>query len=253
VEPRRAQILTDIQSCSLPQVSWVVPNGDASDHPGFQNNETYSTENEKGPAWVASIVNAVGNSWAQSTVNGQNHQCDYWGGHTTGSKNQPTTVLIVWDDWGGWWDHVDPASAGAQNLPVQDGDPLCSAWGCGNTYGFRVPFMVVSAFMASGIDRNPPTQGYVSGDTRLAPGNEQPPYIHDFGSILGFVENNFLGSGAIGSINAVNQYPFADNFSPERRANSLSIPQVFLWRTSFAIHRAQHNRFGRFLFPQIRL
>jgi phospholipase C len=151
VEPRRAQILTDIQSCSLPQVSWVVPNGDASDHPGFQNNETYSTENEKGPAWVASIVNAVGNSWAQSTVNGQNHQCDYWGGHTTGSKNQPTTVLIVWDDWGGWWDHVDPASAGAQNLPVQDGDPLCSAWGCGNTYGFRVPFMVVSAFMASGI------------------------------------------------------------------------------------------------------
>ena len=215
VDSRRAQILADIQTCQLPQVSWVIPNGDASDHPGFQKSETYSQENEKGPSWVAAIINAVGNSWAQSTVNGQNHQCDYWGTHTpVGTGHEPTVILVVWDDWGGWWDHVDPATA----VPVQDGNDNCNVWGCGNTYGFRVPFLVVSAFMPTGTDRNPPFQGYVSGDTRTQ--GEQAPYIHDFGSILGFVENNFnLG---IGNINP--DYHFADFFSPEQRATPPTIP-----------------------------
>jgi len=73
--------------------------------------------------------------------------------------------------------------------------------------------LVVSAFTPS---------GYVSGDTRTPGGGEQAPYIHDFGSLLGFTEYNFLGVGGIGQINP--QYQFADAFSPERRSTPQTIP-----------------------------
>ena len=74
----QTKILTDIAKNQLPNVSWVIPNGRASDHP-FQNNGS-------GPSWVAAIVNAIGTS-------------QYW------SK---TAIFITWDDWGGFYDHVAP-------------------------------------------------------------------------------------------------------------------------------------------------
>ena len=58
------------------------------DRPDQQRNG----DGTEGPSWVAAIVNAVG----------QNTACDgvgYW---------QDTAVLVVWDDWGGWYDHVPP-------------------------------------------------------------------------------------------------------------------------------------------------
>ncbi len=104
-----SQVLTDIGNCNLAQVSWVIPGGKHSDHPNVNTGA--------GPAWVASIVNAVGN----------NHACKdkevYW---------DNTAILITWDDWGGWYDHEPPTIlAGAQ------GD---------YQYGARVPFIVVSAY-----------------------------------------------------------------------------------------------------------
>jgi phospholipase C len=198
------QVLKDMgvdnNPCQLRQVSWVVPNGKWSDHPGLKNG-TYSDEIEKGPAWVASIVNTLGTSPCVEPRDG----LPYW---------QDTVIFVVWDDWGGFWDHVDPLTA----LPVLLYNDQCSVWGCGDVYGFRVPFLVVSAYMAAGQGQ----QGYVSGDTRTPGGGEVAPYIHDFGSILGFVENNFnLG---IGNINSQNQYPFADGFAPERTGNPNAIP-----------------------------
>jgi hypothetical protein len=71
------QLLTDIAHGTLAQVSWVVPAGSYSDHP---------TSGSGGPAWVASIVDAVG-------------QSPYW---------TDTAILVTWDDWGGWYDHVSP-------------------------------------------------------------------------------------------------------------------------------------------------
>jgi len=62
-----AQVLHDLgavshQECNLKQVSWVIPNGDRSDHPGFEtSNQNHSTDIEGGPAWVADIVNTLGN------------------------------------------------------------------------------------------------------------------------------------------------------------------------------------------------
>jgi hypothetical protein len=205
----RKQILSDLGAdlvhspCNLKKVSWVIPNGHWSDHPGMKNDETDSTEIEGGPAWVAAIVNTLGTTTCIEPEDG----LPYW---------KDTVVFVVWDDWGGFWDHVNPETA--PNLGVQNN---CPGWGCGYTHGFRVPFLVVSAYQAAGNGQ----PGYVSGDTRTPGGGEPAPYIHDFGSLLAFIEYNFLGQTAIGTINpAQNQYPFADGFAPERLQNPNALP-----------------------------
>ena len=122
-------VLEDIANGNLAQVTWVIPDGAASDH--AQSN------NGSGPYWVASIVNSIGNS-------------KYWGN---------TAIIITWDDWGGWYDHVAPKV-------VNDG----VSWGSGYVYGFRVPLVVVSPYAkAAYIDHT----------------------NHDFGSVLKFVETTF--------------------------------------------------------------
>jgi phospholipase C len=135
------QVLTDIARGNLPAVSWVIPTGQASDHAGINNGS--------GPSWVASIVNAVGQSHYGST----------------------TAIIITWDDWGGWYDHVPPPQVRVN----------CSQWGCGYIYGFRVPLIVVSPFAKA---------GYVSHVN------------HDFGSILKFIEETF-GLGSLGYADAI--------------------------------------------------
>jgi phospholipase C len=114
-----AQVLTDIANGQLANVSWVIPTGQESDHANGNKG--------LGPSWVASVVNAIGNS-------------QYW---------DNTAIIITWDDWGGWYDHVAPTVINSYE------------------YGFRVPLIIVSPFAR---------QGYVSHVT------------HDFGSILKFIE-----------------------------------------------------------------
>ncbi len=120
-----AQILTDIQLGHLASVSWVIPTGEESDHA--------RTNDGSGPSWVSSIVNAIGAS-------------PYW---------TNTVILIAWDDWGGWYDHVAP--------------PIDPQYGYFEN-GFRVPLLVVSAYTPA---------GYVSQQT------------HTFGSMLKFIETAF--------------------------------------------------------------
>jgi phospholipase C len=75
-----------------------------------------------------------------------------------------TAVVITWDDWGGWYDHVP--------------SPILNSPQGGYQLGFRVPLVFVSAYTPA---------GYIS--------NLQ----QDFGSILRFIEHNFgLGEGALG-------------------------------------------------------
>ncbi|MGA8733949.1 MAG: alkaline phosphatase family protein [Terriglobales bacterium] len=92
------QVLSDIQSGQLATVSWVIPNGQSSDHAIVNDGS--------GPSWVASVVNAIGNS-------------QYW---------SDTAIFITWDDWGGWYDHVAPTVINSYE------------------YGFRVPLIVVSPY-----------------------------------------------------------------------------------------------------------
>jgi phospholipase C len=95
-------ILTDISAGQLRQVSWVIPTGASSDH-------ALGTDGT-GPSWVASIVNAVG-------------QSQYW---------QNTAIFVTWDDWGGWFDHVKPQIYNSYEL------------------SFRVPLIVVSPYAKPG-------------------------------------------------------------------------------------------------------
>ena len=98
VIPFPPQILTDIKAGKLATVSWAIPPSVSSDHPHGNNGS--------GPSWVASIVNAVGNS-------------PYWNN---------TAIFVSWDDWGGWYDHVPP--------------PIRNSY----EYGFRVPLVIISPY-----------------------------------------------------------------------------------------------------------
>jgi len=138
-EPK--DVLTDIAACNLRSVSWVIPAARYSDHAGLKSGNG-------GPAWVASIVNAVGNSTKCDSGKG------YW---------EDTAILITWDDWGGWYDHVPPTF-----LAPPQGD---------YQYGFRVPLLVVSAYTP---------RGYVNN------------VHHDFGTVLRFIEHNYgIDEGAL--------------------------------------------------------
>ncbi len=118
----QTQVLNDIANGNLAQVSWVIPDGGDSDHAGKNQG--------LGPSWVASVVNAIGTS-------------KYWSN---------TAIIITWDDWGGWYDHVAPTIYDSYE------------------YGFRVPLIIVSPYSK---------QAYVSH------------VMHDFGSILKFTEEVF--------------------------------------------------------------
>jgi phospholipase C len=125
----QSKVLSDIANGQLAQVTWIIPDGYGSD---------YALANDgSGPSWVSSIVNAIGNS-------------GYWAN---------TAIIITWDDWGGWYDHVPP-------IVINDG----TSWGSGYVYGFRVPMIVVSPYAKA---------AYISHVT------------HDFGSILKFIEKTF--------------------------------------------------------------
>jgi len=134
VDLKSADVLSDIGNCELRNVSWVIPTGQNSDHAGYNS--------AGGPAWVASIVNAIGQS---ACINPDGSS--YW---------NSTAILILWDDWGGWYDHEAPTF-----LAQPFGD---------YQLGFRVPFIFVSAYTRAGLIENE---------------------RHDFGSALRFVEHNF--------------------------------------------------------------
>ncbi len=117
------KVFEDISRDTLPAVSWIIPDFQNSDHPGDAS--------DTGPSWVAQVVNAIGRSPAWNT----------------------TAIVIVWDDWGGWYDHVAPPG------PRRYGG-----------LGFRVPMIVVSPYAKA---------GYVSHRR------------YELGSIVRFVEDNW--------------------------------------------------------------
>jgi len=188
-----APILTDIASCSLQQVSWVIPDGNWSDHAGSEN-----SPGDGGPSWVAAIVNAVGSQ--PTCANGDK----YW---------NDTVILVVWDDWGGWYDDVVPPDCASNPCTGYSG-------GGGNgkqyVYGFRVPLLVVGAY----TQQVTPQGGYISGpqSNPTCPGSY---YCHDFGSILNFIEYAFgTGGYPLGiappngaGISQDPTWPYADYFA----------------------------------------
>jgi len=174
VTDTNTQIFTDITNGALPAVSWVIPDGEDSDHPGKYG--------DNGPSWVASVVNAVG-------------QSSYW---------SSSAIIVVWDDWGGFYDHVPP--------PLQDN------WG---GLGFRVPMIVISPYALGGGSQN-----YVSHTQ------------YEFGSILKFIEGTF----GLGSLNTTdvraNSILDCFNFTQQPRSFSV-IPSKR--NKAYFIHRGPTN------------
>lgn len=157
-------ILRDIANCQLAQVSWVTPTGGWADHEGpTPQNAPY------GPAWVAAIINAIGNNPtcpAGTPGAGQT----YW---------DNTVIVVTWDDWGGFTDNQPPLILG--KLPCVQTSPPTPCPG-DYQFGFRVPLLIVSAYTPA---------GYIDNGA------------HDFGSILRMIEGiNHLPEGMLGNADA---------------------------------------------------
>jgi phospholipase C len=108
-----SQVLTDMGAnggaCNLKNVSWVIPTSANSDHPGGSTG---------GPAWVANIINTLGQSGCKNSDG-----TTYW---------DTTAVVVTWDDFGGFYDHEPPTIEANPEGGYQ--------------LGFRVPLIFVSAY-----------------------------------------------------------------------------------------------------------
>lgn len=127
----QTKVLSDAKHGRLASVSWVTPTEEDSDHPVALS--------DRGPSWVASVVNAVGTSAEWPT----------------------SAIVVVWDDWGGFYDNAAPPQLDYRGL------------------GIRVPCLIISPYAK---------QGYVSH------------VQYEYGSILHFIEEvGGLPAGSIGS------------------------------------------------------
>ncbi len=99
-------VLDDASSGQLPNFVWVKPPCvKQSDHPG-------TGQGKHGPNWVGSVINAIGK----------------------GPNWDSTVIFVIWDDWGGYYDHVVPPAPDAQREELER--------------GVRIPFLVISPFLA---------------------------------------------------------------------------------------------------------
>jgi phospholipase C len=119
-----SRFLADARRGTLPAVSWVTPDQAHSDHP--------PANIHSGQAYVTNLINTV--------MKGRD-----WGS---------TAIFLLWDDWGGFYDHVVPPRVDQNGL------------------GLRVPSLVISPYARSGfIDHQ----------------------ILSFDSVNRFIEDDFLG------------------------------------------------------------
>jgi phospholipase C len=109
------QFALDAAAGKLPTVSWVYADHVHSEHPPDKPTDPAGNVTA-GMEWTVAQVDAVvaGGLWPK------------------------TAIFITWDDWGGWFDHVDP--------------PEVETWSDGTQfrYGNRVPCLVVGAHAKAG-------------------------------------------------------------------------------------------------------
>jgi phospholipase C len=141
---------------TLPAVSWVAPSQPDSDHP--------PANISAGQAYVTNLINTImhGPDW------------------------DSTAIFLTWDDWGGFYDNVNP--------PTVDADG----------YGLRVPALVISPYAKTGyIDHqtlsfdayNKFIEDVFLGGERLNPatdGRPDPrPDVRENASVLGDLTSDF--------------------------------------------------------------
>jgi phospholipase C len=112
------QFAKDAAAGKLPTVSWVYAPHDASEHP--------PDASDAGNPLVGNVTHGM--NWTVQQVNAI----------VRGGLWPKTVVFITWDDWGGWFDHVDP--------------PVAEHWKDGTQfrYGSRVGCLVLGPYVRAG-------------------------------------------------------------------------------------------------------
>jgi phospholipase C len=145
-----------VRARQLPAVSWIAPSGAVSEHP--------PSSTAAGQRYVTGLINELmkGPDW------------------------NSTAIFLSWDDWGGFYDHVEPPRVDV------------------NGYGLRVPGLVISPYARAGfIDHQTLSfdayvkfieDDFLSGQ-RLDPatdGRPDPrPTVRENASILGDLRKDF--------------------------------------------------------------
>ena len=152
----------DIQNDQLPAVSWIIPGGWVPPtYPaackGQSPSEHPPARSDCGMDYVSYLVNQV-------------MQSQYW---------QSSAIIVTWDDYGGFYDHVPP--------------PQVDAFG----EGFRVPTLVISPWAK---------HGYIDHTQ------------YEFASLLRLAEDNFnlptLGTRDVGANDMMNSFDFSQAPQP---------------------------------------
>jgi len=125
-----SEFVKDVRRGDMPAVSWIIPDESYNEHPGGEKS-TCAGEN-----WTVHQVNAIMKS-------------EYW---------ESTVVVVVWDDFGGFYDPVPPPHFDIMGL------------------GPRTPALIISPYTRQG---DSPDGGYVDKN------------VYEFSSVLAFIERLF--------------------------------------------------------------
>jgi phospholipase C len=173
-----AQFLADVAAGTLPAVSWLIL--PQTEHP------------------------------PQSTCMGENQTVQFVNPVMQSPLWNSTAIFVVWDEWGGFYDHVPPAQV--DNI----------------SYGFRVPLIVISPWVKYGASSD---GGYISHEF----------YTH--ASFIRSVERNWslpdLGAADVGANDYLDffdfaQIPKAPVVLQERSCQPLTAHQKYLIATENA-------------------
>jgi phospholipase C len=113
------QFKIDATAGKLPSVSWVYASSQFDEHPPDPGKGTMGNVTV-GMQWTVDQINAIvkGGLWSNSVI------------------------FITWDDWGGWWDHVDPPNIETWT----QASPQPNYKGTQFRYGSRVGCLVLSPY-----------------------------------------------------------------------------------------------------------
>jgi phospholipase C len=124
------RFLKDVKRGRLPQVSWLIPPESHNEHPGGGRSVC------AGENWTVQQINAVMKS-------------RFW---------ESTAIVIIWDDFGGFYDHMKPPHYDIMGL------------------GPRTPALIISPWTKRGDN---PRGGFIDHTT------------YEFSSVLAFIEDVF--------------------------------------------------------------
>ncbi len=118
-----AQFDADVERGYLPAVSWLYAPEGLSEHPPSSSHSGPVVG--PGMRWTAERIAKIAGSalWAS------------------------TAIFVTWDDWGGWYDHVEPP-----DVQAWTGGGPSGYTGSQFRYGPRVPCLVISPYARQGVN-----------------------------------------------------------------------------------------------------